>query len=62
MKLKNDSIGSAFLNGVTDRHEFGLHRVENLYRRNLFTHRLWWRLGWEFANVVTTRKLRSPAK
>lgn len=57
---KRDTLGEAFLNGVVDRHEHGLLRVEQLYRRTKF-HRLAWRAGWRVADVLTARPLRTAA-
>ena len=53
-----DTIGTAFCNGIEDRHVTGLLRVEHLYRRPL-VNRIAWRLGWEVANVLTQRALRN---
>ncbi len=56
-----DTIGTAFCNGVEDRHTNGLHWYEQLYRKEA-QHRLAWRLGWEVANLLTKRPLRSKGR
>lgn len=56
--MKDDTIGTAFCNGLDDRHAAGLLRNEQLYRRP-WTRRVAWRLGWEIANMLTTRPLRT---
>ena len=57
----SDSIGTAFCNGIEDRHVNGLHWYEPLYRSPLSRH-VAWRLGWELANLLTGRALRSPGR
>jgi hypothetical protein len=56
-----DTIFRAFKNGVDDRRLYGLLRKEQLYRKP-WTRRAAWRLGWELANVVTRRPLRTAKK
>lgn len=59
--MKRDTIVTAFLHGVVDRHDHGLLRVERLYRRPL-RHGLAWRLGWEVGNLLTDRPLRTQRR
>jgi hypothetical protein len=59
--VKRDTLGRAFCNGFVDRAEFGLLRVEQLYRRTRL-HRWAWRAGWEIANALTSRPLRTAGK
>lgn len=59
--MKKDTMGTAFCNGVEDRHVNGLLRVEQLYRFPAW-HRIGWRLGWELANLLTTRPLRTGSR
>ena len=54
----SDSIGHAFCLGFEDRHVNGLLRVEQLYRSGK-GQRIAWRLGWELANMLTRRGLRT---
>lgn len=56
-----DTIGTAFCNGIEDRHVNGLLRNEQLYRREA-QHRIAWRLGWELANLLSTRPLRTKGR
>lgn len=56
--MGEDNIGTAFLNGIEDRHVNGLLRVEQLYRRTTL-HKFAWRAGWEVANLLTNRRLRT---
>lgn len=56
--MKFDSIGMAFCNGVEDRHTHGLLRNEQLYRGGPMQ-RCAWRVGWEIANLLTARNLRT---
>ncbi len=57
----SDSVGTAFCNGIESRHVDGLLRVEQLYRSGPWQ-RFAWRLGWELANVLTQRALRTAKK
>ena len=57
----SDTIGTAFCNGVEDRHVNGLLRVEQLYRQGP-GQRIAWRLGWEVANILTQRGLRTDKR
>lgn len=59
--MKSDTIGTAFCLGFEDRHANGLLRVEQLYR-NGPAQRAAWRLGWEIANLLTTRPLRTEKR
>lgn len=54
---EKNTMGTAFLNGIEDRHSHGLHWHEGLYRPT--TLHVAWRLGWEVANMLTTRGLRT---
>ena len=56
----SDTIGTAFCNGIEDRHCNGLLRVEQLYRAGWWQ-RLAWRVGWELANMLTGRGLRTDS-
>jgi hypothetical protein len=58
IKAMSDNIGTAFLNGIEDRHTHGLLRVEQLYRRPR-RHKLAWRLGWWTAHLLTVRPMRT---
>ncbi len=58
---RRDTLGEAFCEGVVDRFEHGLLRVEQLYRRTWW-HRAAWRLVYEFANLVTRRPLRTERR
>jgi hypothetical protein len=53
----DDTLSNAFCEGIVDRHEHRLLRQENLYRFPL--RRVAWRLGWEVANLLTQRPLRT---
>lgn len=53
-----DSFGTAFCNGIEDRHVNGLLRNEQLYRSTT-QNQIAWRLGWEIANLLTRRPLRT---
>lgn len=55
---KGDTFGTSFCLGFEDRHVNCLLRVEQLYRYP-WTNRLGWRLGWELANFLTSRPLRT---
>lgn len=57
MDTRPDTLRDAFLNGIVDRHEHGLLRNEQLYRRTKW-HRLAWAAGWRLANEITSRRLR----
>ncbi len=57
----SDTIGTAFCNGIEDRHVNGLHWYERLYRHGV-GHHVAWRLGWEVANLLTRRPLRSKGR
>lgn len=61
VKAKPDALGQAFVNGIVDRVEYGLLRKEQLYRRTRL-HRWAWRAGWELANALTTKPLRTAKK
>ncbi len=54
-------MGTAFCLGVEDRHTNRPLRVEQLYR-SPWTNRLAWRLGWELANMLTQRPLRTAKR
>jgi len=54
----SDSAGTAFCNGFEDRHVNGLLRTEQLYRSG-WPQRWAWRLGWELADLLTQRGLRT---
>ncbi len=56
----SDTIGTAFCNGIEDRHTNGLHWYESLYRPK--AQHVAWRLGWELANILTQRSLRSKGR
>ena len=58
---RRDTFGQALCNGFVDRVEYGLLRQEQLYRRTRL-HRWAWRAGWEIANALTTKPLRTAAK
>lgn len=58
---KNDTIGTAFCLGIEDRHVNGLLRKEQLYRSG-WPQKLAWRFGWELANMLTTRPLRTAKR
>jgi len=59
--MPDDTLKHAFVNGVVDRHAYGLLRKEQLYRRP-WSRRLAWRIGWEFANLLTRRPLRTSKR
>lgn len=56
-----DRIADAFFSGINDRFEHGLLRAEQLYRRT-WMHRAAWRTGWELANALTARPLRTERR
>ncbi len=56
-----DTIGTAFCNGIEDRHVNGLLRAEQLYRSGPWQ-RIAWRFGWELANAITGRALRTAKR
>lgn len=58
---KSDTIGTAFCNGIEDRHASGLLRKEQLYRSG-WAQKIAWRIGWEFAHLLTEHRLRTVHK
>lgn len=56
-----DSFADAFLTGFVDRHVARLMRIEQMYRFP-WTNRVAWRLGWEVANLMTRKPLRTEAR
>lgn len=56
--MNKDTVGTAFCNGIEDRHVNQLLRGEQLYRLGTWQ-RFAWRLGWEVANMLTQRPLRT---
>lgn len=59
--MKQDTFGEAVCNGFDDRYSAGLLRVEQLYRAGP-VQKLGWRLGWELANMLTQRPLRTAKR
>lgn len=55
--MRKEKLSTALCNGFEDRHSHGLLREEKLYRA--WHWHLAWRVGWELANVLTTRPLRN---